>query len=93
MWKLIYVNPTRISVGSQLNNMRFMRMYNILLFLSERKLPNTFPVFPSAKFTQRQNIYYYPGNSKCVMADIFMCALKMLIGEKCNAWHKYIKKR
>jgi len=27
------------------------------------------------------------------MPDIFMCALKMLIGEKFNAWHAFIEKR
>jgi len=47
MWKLIYVNTTRISVGRQ--QARFMRRYNILLFLSEKKLPNTVLVFPPGK--------------------------------------------
>lgn len=83
-----------MSIERQLNNIWFMRIKvkNLTIFIGEN-YQTLFLYFPLAKFTQRQNIYYYILATVSVMADIFMCTLKMLIGEKFNAWHAYIEKR
>lgn len=49
-----------------------------------------YSVLLAISYSTTKYLLLLPGNN--VMADIFICTLKILIGVKLNTWHTYIKK-